>query len=166
MNTRIFFYLSFALLGACVGHPPLNLVETVDVDRYTGHWHEILRLPVSATPHCHRSEVVYALRYDRQITAVHLCHTADGIKERRGRLQIDSAHSGNAKMALQWGQNNWQKYHIIAVDSNYQSAMAGSPDRQQLLILSRERNLNDATLATYLAQAKAEGFNLPSTVMP
>ncbi|MHB8913083.1 MAG: lipocalin family protein, partial [Lysobacter sp.] len=38
--------LAAALLSACTSpHPPLPTVRSVDLDRYTGTWYEIARLP-------------------------------------------------------------------------------------------------------------------------
>src|SRR4029434_138259 len=66
-------------LSFAQGKPPLTVVPSVDLVRYSGQWHEMARLPNRFQKKC-AGEVTanYTLRPDGKITVLNRCRLEDG----------------------------------------------------------------------------------------
>jgi lipocalin len=51
------------------------------------------------------------------------------------------------------------RYFIISVDNDYKLALVGTPDRNYLWILSRDKTIDAQSLAVLKAQAEEQGFD-------
>ena len=73
--------LACLLLAAApvIAAEPVRAVDTLDIDRYAGQWHEIAHLPVSFQKQC-VGEITanYGLRRDGRISVTNACRNADG----------------------------------------------------------------------------------------
>lgn len=158
-----FLAIIFVLLGACASHPPLDLVEKVDLERYIGRWYEIARLPHRFQEGCLQSQADYHRNEDGTIRVLNSCMTKDGEKSAKGLAKVVK-NTGNAQLKVSFFRPFWGDYQIIALDKDYQSAMVGAPDRKYLWILSRIPDLDNATLNRYLEKARNQGFNIGELV--
>lgn len=151
---------------------PVTAVESLDLTRYAGHWHEIAHLPVSFQRRCAGDITArYSLRNDGSIGVRNACRTADGelaavegmarqVDGHPARLQVRFAPSW-----LGWLPMVWADYWVLDLDPDYQWALVGEPGRRYLWILSREPSM-DATLFTRLKQrAEAMGYDLSALVV-
>jgi apolipoprotein D and lipocalin family protein len=68
---------------------PLDVVPSVDLNRYAGKWYEIARLPNRFQRDCAgNTTATYTLRPDGKITVLNECRKADGQrKSARGTAQ-------------------------------------------------------------------------------
>lgn len=162
------------VLAAPVGanHPPLRVVEAIDYGRYAGTWYEIARLPNRFQDQC-AGEVVatYQPRADGRLTVTNRCRTADGKTERAsgvarrvegqppGALQVRFAPAILGFLPAVWGD-----YQIIALGTDYDHAMVGTPDRTFLWILSRTPRLDPEIYQRLLDDARAQGFDVTKVV--
>ena len=55
---------------------------------------------------------------------------------------------------------------VLKLDADYQVALVGSPNRKYLWVLSREPALDQTTLELYLAEARRQGFDLTTLIVP
>lgn len=146
---------------------PLSTVQAVDLERYSGRWFEISRLPMWFERKCIDNITAnYTVRNDGRIDVVNSCRTADGQISARGIAEVpDARHPGQLRVRfapdwLAWLPVVWGDYWIMDLDPNYGWVMIGAPSRGYLWILSRTPQL-DATIVSRLKQsASAQGFDI------
>lgn len=138
--------LACLLLAAApvIAAEPVRAVDTLDIDRYAGQWHEIAHLPVSFQKQC-VGEITanYGLRRDGRISVTNACRNADGERViAEGVARPVAGHPGQLQVRfvpdwLSWVPLVWADYWVLALDPDYQWALVGEPDRKYLWILSR-----------------------------
>ena len=151
---------------------PVTAVESLDLTRYAGHWHEIAHLPVSFQRRCAGDITAqYTLRSDGSIGVRNACRTHDGelasvegmarqIDGHPARLQVRFAPSW-----LGWLPIVWADYWVLDVDPDYQWALVGEPDRRYLWILSRTPSMDAALLARLKQRAEEMGYDLSALII-
>ncbi|MCW5797447.1 MAG: lipocalin family protein [Nitrospira sp.] len=165
------------VFSACAGVSPkstLPTVASVDLARYAGTWHEIARLPMWFQRHCVDSTATYTVRTDGTIGVHNACVTDTG-----GHDEIDGVATvvdlrTNARLrvvfdnffARLFGSSRDGSYWILALDSDYQTAMVGTPDRRHLWILSHSHQLDETTYSRLVEQAKQFGFPVSDLIRP
>lgn len=150
---------------------PVTSVESVDLERYAGLWHEIARIPNRFQKQCARGTTAeYALREDGRITVRNGCFKEDGDPDdAEGIARVVDAAS-NAKLEvsfvsfLGW-RPFWGDYWIIGLGEDYAWAVIGTPDRKYGWVLSRTPMLEDETLETIFAILERNGYARSSFVM-
>lgn len=146
---------------------PLPTVQAVDLERYSGRWFEISRLPMWFERKCIDNITAnYTVRSDGRIDVLNSCRTADGQISARGIAEVpDARYPGQLRVRfapdwLAWLPVVWGDYWIMDLDPNYGWVMIGAPSRGYLWILSRTPQL-DATIVSRLKQsASAQGFDI------
>jgi apolipoprotein D and lipocalin family protein len=137
-------------------------VPTLDLQRYSGTWYEIARLPNPFQKKCAHSVVVrYAVRADGRLDVVNECVEADGRTSRASgvaRLADPKGPPSQLKVRfapafLSFLSAVWGDYWVIDLASDYTYAVIGGPKRQYLWILSREPRLPEPLYAEILARA-------------
>lgn len=145
---------------------PLDLIESVDLERYQGLWYEIARLPNRFQDRC-RGEVTaeYTLREDGRLDVLNRCRTEDGgfdgVSGVARRLDPDRPGALEVRFApswLSWLPQVWGEYQIMALDDDYRRALVGSPSREYLWILAREPELDEEAFRSLMAEAERQGF--------
>lgn len=154
--------------SSAAAHPPLQTVESVDLQRYAGTWYEIARLPNRFQQQC-IGEVTahYALRADGLLDVLNACRTGPEERDQAAgiaRRARDDASGARLEVRfaptwLSWLPPVWGDYWILYVDEDYQSALVGSPDRRFLWILSRRPQLDPGQFQALLARAAAQQFD-------
>jgi len=142
--------------------PPLKTVADVDLQRYTGLWHEIARFPHRFQKGCYASHAVYTLRDDGLIGVYNECRegTADGpIKAVKGKARVVDKQT-NAKLEVSFFWPFWGDYWIIDLDPDYRWAVVGHPSRRYLWILSRQKSLDEETLDGIRLRLQQQGYDL------
>ncbi|MBA5869345.1 MAG: hypothetical protein GDA68_04945 [Nitrospira sp. CR2.1] len=179
-NWRCVTFLSLtvplcAMVAACAGvdrKDALPTVQTVDLDRYTGTWYEIGRLPMWFQRHCVDSKATYTLRADGAIGVRNECVTDAGAHDYiEGVARVVDPQT-NARLtvvfdnffARLFGSSRDGNYWILALDPDYRTAMVGTPDRRYLWILSRHARLDDATYQQLVKQARQLGFPVSTLI--
>ncbi|MDF1637633.1 MULTISPECIES: lipocalin family protein [Alcanivorax] len=162
-----FFTLLLAgLLSACGADKPLATVDQVDLERYSGTWYEIARLPQWFQRGCYNSTATYSLNEDGTVRVVNRCQREDKEpSEAQGTARV-APGSDNAKLKVRF--DSWiskllptiteGNYWIIALDKNYQTVVIGEPSREYLWILARTPQLPDDQYQALLQLAESKGF--------
>ena len=144
------------------GYPNLNTVESVDLTRYAGRWHQIAYLPTIFQKNCTLNTTAdYTLRKDGYVTVVNECNKENGThKTIKGYARVTDAQT-NAKLKVKFF---WfapaGDYWIIDLASDYSYAVVGEPSRKYLWILSRSPVMDQATYQSILSKAEQNGFNV------
>jgi apolipoprotein D and lipocalin family protein len=153
----------------------LKTVPKVDLQKYSGVWYEIARLPNRFQKNCAGDvSATYTLNPDRTIKVVNRCREAGKSipKEAAGVARIAKEDNGSnsvlevrfAPAILSFLDSVWGDYRIIALDDQYGHAVVGSNDRKYLWVLSRSKTMDDAVYRRLLAAAGEQGFDTARVV--
>jgi apolipoprotein D and lipocalin family protein len=126
--------------------PPLRAVDHVHLNRYLGKWYEIASFSHWFQKGCVASTATYTLRKNGDIDVLNQCRdkTLDGkLREAKGKAWIVDRQS-NAKLKVRFFWPFSGDYWIIDLDTNYQYAVVGHPNRDYLWILSRSPQMDPA----------------------
>lgn len=147
---------------------PLPTVERLDLARYAGRWYEIARLPFRFEKRCARDVTAdYTLDPDKGVVRVrNRCVRDDGqVQEAEGVLRVPhQGRPGEAEVSfapqhLRWWPGVWGDYWVMFVDDDYQAALVGTPERDQLWILAREPSLDADAVEALKSLAQRHGFD-------
>lgn len=142
----------------------LQTVNFVDVNQYLGKWYEIARLPQIFQPGCTAVTAEYSLNDDGSVKVFNFCRILD--PENGFPISITGkavpSDETNSKLDVSFfnGLTNG-KYWILELDSNYQWALVGDPDRVSLYVLSRAPTLDEGIYQTLLkAAVEKHGYDI------
>jgi apolipoprotein D and lipocalin family protein len=152
--------------------PELASFPYVNLERYSGLWHEIARLPNSCETHCVESTLEYHLTSDGSVDVTHHCTKSNGYKRSaQGFMKIKNAPH-NSRLAtnfvpkwLRWTGLGWSDYWVIDLDPNYKYAVVSEPDREYLWILSRTPTLERSTYDGLIKKLEDLHFNLSHLIV-
>ena len=141
--------------------PPLEVVGSVDLDRYLGTWYEIASYPAWFQRGCTAVTAQYSLRDDGLIRVVNSCNkdALDGkLKQSTGRARVVEG-SNNAKLKVSFFRPFWGDYWIIDLDAEYRWAVVGVPSRKYLWVLSRTQSMDEALYQEIVGRLQAKGYD-------
>jgi len=163
--------LTFAAPGHAAEKEPLEVVDTVELDRYVGRWYEIASYPAWFQKNCTAVTADYSLRDDGVIEVINSCRKGalDGkLKQSKGRAKVVDMTT-NAKLKVSFFGPFWGPYWIIDLDPDYQWVVVGVPNRKYLWILSRTPHMDEALFDEIIARLPAKGYDpkgLNQTLQP
>jgi apolipoprotein D and lipocalin family protein len=141
--------------------PRLEVVPSVDLERYLGTWYEIASYPAWFQKGCTAVTAEYSRRDDGLIRVVNSCNqgSLDGKrKQSTGRAKVVEG-SANAKLKVSFFWPIWGDYWIIDLDPEYGWAVVGVPSRKFLWILSRSRSMDEALFQEITGRLPAKGYD-------
>jgi apolipoprotein D and lipocalin family protein len=159
--------------SAAAAKAPLPVVAHLDLQRYSGTWHEIARLPNSFQKKCTGGDVSaqYTPLPTGEVSVLNSCRLADGSLSQAqglarrvapkegeapdvGRLQVRFAPSWLSWLPMVWGD-----YWVMDIAEDYSTVLVGTPDRQYLWLLARQPRMAPADVQRWLNKAAALGFD-------
>jgi apolipoprotein D and lipocalin family protein len=142
----------------------MRVVQAVDLERYAGRWYEIVRLPNRFQRRCAGDvTATYTLREDGRVDVVNECVREDGGREvATGTAWQPDPPEGRLKVRFFWPFSG--DYWIIDLDPDYQWALVGEPDRDNLWVLARQPQMEEAQLQRILETARHEGYDLEGLI--
>ena len=165
--------LALAAPAASAADPaPLQAVPELDLQRYSGTWNEIARLPMYFERHCvGEITATYVPLESGRVQVRNACTRDDGTRmqsvgmARRpgsepGKLQVRFAPAWLSFLPMVWAD-----YWVIALDPDYQWALVGEPDREYLWILARAPALDAGTFDMLKARARELGYSLEELIV-
>lgn len=170
-------WIYFALLTATLAYATaqdtagvlVRPVAEVDLERYSGRWHEVARLPNRFQDDCAAETTAeYTLLANGEIRVVNSCLKPDGTTMRaegRARLRDRAGLASQLKVRfapriLSFLPMVWGDYWILDLTEDYDAALVGEPGREYLWLLSRSPELDPSTRERLLRTAAAQGFDL------
>ncbi len=164
--------LLLAAAGSAAAAEPLQPVADLDINRYSGTWYEIARLPNRWQDRCVADiTATYTPLQSGRIRVVNACRDKDGrMQSVTGQARRSADHPGKLKVRfapawLGWLPFVWADYWVLALDPDYRWVIVGEPGRDYLWFLARDRALDRATLDDLRARATALGFDLDALVV-
>jgi apolipoprotein D and lipocalin family protein len=157
-------YLNLALMSFFNCSPqkaPLQVAEQVELEKYTGKWYEIARLPNSFEKGLECCTAEYTLLSNGKIEVLNTGYVISDRslkKTARGKAYVpDNAEPGKLKVSF-FGPF-YAKYWILYLDSAYQYVLVGEPSRKYLWILARNTTIDEADYQMLVEIAKNSGFD-------
>lgn len=153
-----------ASLGAQAAE--LTTVSSVDLARYAGKWYEIATIPQDFQKQCVKNVTAeYSVVPDGLLDVRNSCTRADGsasVAMGRGQV-VDQATNAKLKVTfvyvLNWIYALGGDYWIIDLDSSYQWAVVGAPERNFAWVLSRNPSMEKDVLQGIESRLKDKGYD-------
>lgn len=149
-------------------------IESLDVPRYMGTWHEVAKYPNWFQRKCVGDTTAhYRLQDDGRVEVTNRCRTEDdsfievvGIARQIGAedspiLKVRFAPAWLAFIPFVWGD-----YWVIDLDPDYQLAAVSEPGREYLWILSRTPQVDPTAYQALLERLAQMGFQLDTLESP
>ena len=153
-------------LLSCKTIKDLPTVKNVDIEKYSGQWYEIARLPNSFEKGLECVTAKYTVKKNGKIEVLNKGYSSENsgeFKTAKGTAWIPNAkYPGRLKVTFFWPFSG--NYYIISLDENYKYALVGDPSRKYLWILSRRRSLESLTYSKLLDIAKNNGFDINNII--
>lgn len=161
MKYNLMFVFSMLGLFSCKTPQELPTVDNVDLQKYSGQWYEIAKLPNRFEKGLDCVSANYSIKENGKIKV-----------ENRGRLLRDTSrfkditgtawvpnpdYPGQLKVRFFWPFAG--DYYIMSLEENYAYALVGSPTRNYLWILSRTKTLDQRIIDQLLEVASQNGFD-------
>lgn len=170
-GTGLIVLITTGVIAGCAGtpsEPDMEVVSDIDLQRYSGRWYEIARLPHEEQQKCVGDvSADYEPMADDRLRVTNRCAVAGGEESVEGVARVAGENPAQlevrfAPAALTWLPAVWGDYWILDVGAGprYDYALVGEPSRKYLWILSRTRTMDDDTYARLLQRAAKEGYDV------
>ncbi len=151
--------------------PVSSEVVSLEYLRYEGRYYEIARLPTFQERNCAADTVMTFLRrVDGNVSIVYQCFAEDRAWNMDiGLLDISHGDQNPGELYVRpdligWAPWMWGTYRLIELAGDYSYAMVGDATQSRLWILSRTRQMNEATYNQLLQRAADRGFDTTQLV--
>jgi apolipoprotein D and lipocalin family protein len=148
--------------GIDMGTPP-QTVESVELARYAGVWHEIAKYPTSFQQDCTGTTAEYTLRDDGRVGVFNRCFegSLDGPEDTIEGTARVVEDTGNAQLKVSFFPFIEGDYWILDLgeEEDYGYAVVASPNRQFLWFLSRTPQMDPDLYAQLEAFVVDQGFD-------
>ena len=151
---------------------PLQAVEKIELNKYLGTWHEVVRKPLYFQRKCDSNVIAnYSLNKNGNIIVDNSCYTKDGkFKQTIGEAFVQNAPS-NSKLKvsflpkiIRWLPVGRGDYWVLKIDENYETVLVGEPDKKYMWILSRSQQPQPEVVQEYLNYAESIGYDLSDVI--
>lgn len=145
--------------AALLAQEPPPTVSEVDLNRYSGSWYEIARLPNRFQRQCASDTQAHYMLEGDSVRVINRCRTASGsLDEVKGRAKVVPG-SGNAKLRVTFFWPFYGDYWILALADDYSDVLVGSPDRKYAWVLARTPKMTASRLQLLMDRASSLGFD-------
>jgi len=148
-------------LFACSPTTKLPTVSELDITKYAGTWYEIARFNHRFEKDLECVTATYTLLENGKIEVLnkgHLIADNTKIKEIVGKAWVaDVEFPGQLKVQFFWPFA--APYYVFYLDSNYQTALVGTPSRGYFWMLSKTPTIEETTYNQLVEIAKQNGFD-------
>lgn len=168
VSTAGALFVLVMLLAGCASAPPpdmgpVDLVDSVDVERYLGRWYEIARYQSRFERNIYGATAEYSLRDDGRIRVVNsgFKGSLDGeYKEVRAVAWVPDPKVP-AALKVRFFPLIASDYLIIGLDQEeYRWAVVGNDSRDFLWFLSRTHEIDEELYASMEDIARRQGFDV------
>jgi apolipoprotein D and lipocalin family protein len=166
MKNQILLLSAFMFMGSAYPQKSVSVVSSVDLNRYTGLWYEIARLPNFFERKLKCASATYTIRDDGRITVLNKgYYLADPKKSTssKGVAWIPDKNSP-AKLKVQFFWPFSGDYWIMDLDKDYRYVLVGDPARKYLWILAREKRMDEKTYNMLLGKAVENGYDVKTII--
>lgn len=149
-------------LGSCQSSNTTEIdnrtVQTFDVPRFMGKWHEIARYDHRFEKGMTRVTATYTLLPNGRVEVLNAGYKDGKYKEIKGKAkQPDPNDPGKLKVSFfLWF---YADYYVLDIDPDYRYVLIGSSSDKYLWIMSHEETLPDGVLQELLDKLRKRGYD-------
>ncbi|MEN5207484.1 lipocalin family protein [Stenotrophomonas terrae] len=160
--------LAALLIAASSAHgAEVKSVDNIDLQRYAGTWYEQANFPMYFQRNCARNTTAnYRLLPEGRIEVINRCEKTDGDTLQAEGIAKPSGN-GPAELKVRFAPSFlsflpfvWADYWVIALDPGYRWAVVGTPNKEYLWILSRDKKISEGLLKELSKKAELQGFDV------
>lgn len=156
------------LISGCGRSNPeeMETVSVVDLQRYSGRWLELARIPNTFQSDCdHNASADYHLLDEGQLAVVNRCITAAGELQQADGIARVVDTASNARLEVSFVRLLgvpffWGDYWILALGAEYEYVVVGTPSRRFGWVLAREPQLSDQNWQLIEQVLQVNGYSL------
>ena len=167
MNVR-HLLLSVLFLSGCQStpHPPLALVERVDLPRFMGDWYVIASIPTFLERGAHDAIESYRLATDGTIETTFTFRAGgfDGEPKRYTPRGYVVDRTSNAVWGMQFIWPVKADYRIVYLTPDYAQTVIAREKRDYVWIMARTPQISDADYQRMLEFVAAQGYETSKVV--
>ena len=138
----------------------LQTVKKVDLQRYLGDWYEIARYEHKFQKDCKNVKANYSLREDKKIQVINSCTKISTNEFKDAKAVAYSVDDTNSKLKVSFFRPFYGDYWVLILDENYEYAVVGTPNREYLWILARDKKLPLKIQNDILEKLPSLGFDI------
>jgi apolipoprotein D and lipocalin family protein len=163
MGTRILLVVALVLSGCqSVGHPPLALAPSVDLERFMGRWYVIANIPTFIEHGAHNAVESYRLDSDGTIetTFTFRAGSFDGEPRRYQPRGFVRDRASNAVWDMQFVWPFKADYRIAYLSPDYNRTVIAREQRDYLWIMARTPQIPDADYQRLVDFVAGQGYDV------
>jgi len=140
-------------------------VAYVDLNKYSGLWYEIAKIPNSFQDQCaYGTTAEYKIEPDGDLIVINKCYDKDGEIDIADGVATVVDKTTNAKLEVSFVsflgiRPFWGDYWIIGLGEKYEYAIVGHPERKYGWILSRNPSLSEDRMKEIFKILSQQGYN-------
>ncbi len=162
MKLKLNFFLLMAtvfLFTACSSkNPPLKTVEKVDINKYLGTWYEIARYEHFFEKDCKNVSANYSMLDEETIKVINRCTKIQTNEKKEVTGRAYATDDTNSKLKVSFFRPFYGDYWVLILEENYDYVLVGTPNREYLWILAREKTLDEKVKNSILEKLPELGF--------
>ena len=172
MKVFSLLFVMLFLIGAfsgCINNEPgepLNVVDELDAVQYSGLWYSVYELPVFyglypfgySSEKCINSTATYTVESENTIHVLNKCILRGREQQVEGTARYANSSNKNGALIVNFFGFD-ADYNVIGLNENYQWAVVGTKNRENLWFLSRTPTIDETLLDEMKDIAEAEGFD-------
>jgi apolipoprotein D and lipocalin family protein len=164
----LFLPIMLSIIGGCTEAPRgIKPIENFNPVRYSGKWHEIMRLDHGFERGLTNVTATYQLKADGKIAVLNRGFDPKKCvwREAKGSAKFQS-HSKKASLAVTFFWPFYGGSHVFYLDHiGYKYALVAGPNHDYMWILAREPKLPERTKNRLLSVAKKHNFAVENLIL-
>ena len=159
-KSLILICIMFLFTACSSKNPPLQTVEKVDLERYLGTWYEIARYEHFFEKDCKNVSANYSIMNEETIKVINKCTKIQTNEKKEAIGRAYAIDETNSKLKVSFFRPFYGDYWVLILDENYEYAVVGTPNREYLWILARDKKLPLKIQNDILEKLPSLGFDI------
>ena len=145
----------------------MKVVPNLDLERFQGTWYEIAHNPWFPEKDCYSMVAHYKITNNENINVTNVCrkNSFDGKIRKVSGIAWMVEEKNKSKWEVQFIWPFTLDYWVIGLGENYDYAIIGEPDKENLWVLSREPFMDEKLLSNIIEDIKTKGYDLSNLIL-
>ena len=161
-STLLILSATLALAGCQASHPPLETVDSVDLERFMGDWYVIANIPTFVEKGAHNAVESYRLDDDGTIATTFTFRkdAFDGPEKTYTPRGFIRDTRTNAEWGMQFVWPFKGDYRIFYLDQDYDNTIIGRNKRDYVWLMSRTPEMSDERYQSFVQIIAEAGYDI------
>ena len=150
------------LMAACSSNPPLETVDSVDLDRFMGDWYVIAHIPTPLEDEAFNAIESYALNDDGTVATTFTFREGgfEGERKEYTPVGFPDAETDNAVWGMRFIWPIKADYRVIYLDDAYEHTVIGRNARDYVWLMARTAEIAEADRNAMMQRVREAGYEL------